>query len=83
MKTKTTTHNGHGNILMTLSSAKLRQAADLREKIDGLQHEFNELVRVTPNIIAPTRTMSASARRKIAAAQRKRWRLIRAEKAKA
>lgn len=70
------------NILMTLTPAKLRQAAEIREKIDGLQHEFDELLNVTPNVAAPKRFMSASARRKIAAAQRKRWAAIHAKQGK-
>lgn len=69
------------NILMTMTASKLRQAAGIREKITSLEQEFDELISVTPNVIAPKRTMSASARRKIAAAQRKRWKAIRLAKA--
>lgn len=74
--------NTSTNILMTLTPSKLRQAAEIREKISTLEQEFEELTSVTPNVVAPKRFMSAAARRKIGAAQRKRWKAIRAAKAR-
>lgn len=65
-----------------LSLKQLRDAAVLKEKIEGLQSQLNRLLsgeaQSTPT--APVkkagkkkRTMSPEARAKISAAQRKRW----------
>jgi hypothetical protein len=63
--------------ILNLSSRQLRHIADLKEKIDSLQHELSRLVGGTASLhtSVPGRKyrMSASARARIAAAQRKRW----------
>lgn len=64
-----------------LSPKQLRDAAVLKEKIEGLQAQLNGLLgNAQPTTKAPVkkaakkkRTMSPEARAKIAAAQRKRW----------
>jgi hypothetical protein len=61
-----------------LSSAQLRKAASVKEQIENLQSELAQLL---GDSTAPVkvdgrkkkRTMSASAKAKIAAAQRARW----------
>ena len=69
---------------MTLSSSQLRRAANLQEKIEGLQQELAQLLGGSSKSSAASastaekpakkkRVMSASARKKIADAQRKRW----------
>ena len=63
---------------MHLSSAQLRRAATLQEKIESMQKELAQLLgSQAPATVAgkvkKKRTMSASARKKIAAAQKARW----------
>jgi hypothetical protein len=69
---------------MTLSSSQLRRAAALQEKIEGFQQELAQLLGGSSKSSAASttagekpvkkkRVMSASARKKIADAQRKRW----------
>ncbi len=64
--------------LINLSSQQLRRIADLKEKIDSLQHELIRLVGGS----GPRRKsgMSASGRARIAAAQRARWAKVRRAK---
>src|SRR5437899_336020 len=64
--------------LTDLSPRQLRQAADLKEKIDSLQHDLAQILdAVAPASRAPTAThrpkMSAAARARIAAGARARW----------
>jgi|SRR5882672_2289631 len=64
--------------LTDLSPRQLRQAADLKERIDSLQHELSQILGVVaPANHAPTapqkRKMSAAARARIAAGARARW----------
>jgi hypothetical protein len=64
------------NIILHLSSAQLRQAAVLQEKIESVHSELELLVgAVTTPTAAPKRRrkMSAVGRARIAAAQRARW----------
>jgi hypothetical protein len=57
--------------LINLSSQQLRRIADLKEKIDSLQHE---LIRLAGGSGPRRRSgMSVSGRARIAAAQRARW----------
>lgn len=61
---------------MTLSSAQLRRAATLQEKIEAMQSELASLLGSPQSAVGPVkkkRTMSAAARKKIAAAQKARW----------
>jgi len=75
--------------IANLSAKLLRQAATIKDKIDGLQSELNRLLGNevgNGRTVAATdgrkkkRTMSAAARAKIAAAQRARWARVRAGK---
>jgi len=65
------------NYLNDLSPAQLRQAADIREKIESLQHELSTLlVPATQSqdvTTAPKRKMSQAAIAKIRAAAKARW----------
>jgi hypothetical protein len=59
-----------------LTSQQLRRAASIKEKLDALNRELRTLLDgSSPNGAASEkkRTMSAAARKKIAAAQRARW----------
>jgi len=66
--------------LIHLTPAQLRHAADLKEKIESLQNELNEL-HGAPAVAAPTeapakpgrRKISAAGIAKIRAAQKARW----------
>lgn len=69
---------------MILSSSQLRRAAALQEKIEDIQQELAQLLGGSSKSSAKSsatadkpakkkRVMSASARKKIADAQRKRW----------
>ncbi len=75
-----------------LSVKQLRQAADLKEKIEGLQKELSQLVGSTAGpVVTPVTAkapkkkagMSAAGKAKVAAAQRARWAKINAAKASA
>ncbi len=65
------------NQLISLTTKQLRQAADLKEKIDALIRELHSLLGdSTPvsAVKAPKKgKMSAAGRAKIAAAQKARW----------
>jgi hypothetical protein len=64
------------NALVYLSAKQLRQAAQLKERIDSLQAELGDLLGASDSMEAPTRAkrrMSASAIAKIRAAQKARW----------
>ena len=68
------------SILSGLTAKQLRQAAGLREQIDRLEKQLARLLGspVAPRAPVggtgkPQRRMSAAARAKIAAAQRRRW----------
>jgi hypothetical protein len=66
--------------LINLSPAQLRHAADIKEKIESLQHELSRL-QGAPAAAAPTaepakrakRTISAEGIARIKAAQKLRW----------
>lgn len=64
------------DMIQNLSSAQLRKAAAIKDKIDALQTELNQILGgavVKPVTTQKKRTMSAAGKAKIAAAQRKRW----------
>src|ERR1044071_407965 len=70
------------NAVTDLSASQLRQAADLKERIDALQGELEQILRngspqPRPNSRQNGRTMSAAARARIAAGARTRWAKIR------
>lgn len=61
--------------LINLSSQQLRRIADIKEKIDSLEHELDQLV--GGGGLKRKSGMSASGRARIAAAQRARWAKVR------
>ena len=69
---------------MNISASQLRRAADIKDKIESLQGELNQLLGNGSAVAAKPepkrRKMSAAARAKIAAAQRARWAKVRAGK---
>ena len=66
-----------------LSPQQLRRAADLKEKIDGLQAELNQILGGKGGGSAgPKRALSAAARARIVAAQKARWAKFHAAQAK-
>jgi hypothetical protein len=59
-----------------LTAQQLRRAASIKEQIDILNQELRRLLDGTTHngfVSAQKRTMSAAAKKKIAAAQRARW----------
>jgi len=62
-------------MISNLSAQQLRQAATIKDQIDGLQTELDRLLGSSNGKAASTgkRTMSASARARIGAAQKARW----------
>jgi hypothetical protein len=69
--------------MLNLSSKQLRQAANLKDKIESLQKELSRIVGTptqTQDGAAPKRKMSAAGRRKIAAAARARWAKVKGRK---
>jgi hypothetical protein len=75
-------------LVMGLSTKQLRKAADLRAKIDGLERQLAAIlvggggVAAAEPVSKPKRKMSAAAKAKISAAQKKRWAKEKAAKAK-
>jgi len=72
-------------MITTLSPQQLRRAASLKEEIQKLEKELNQLVGVTVKpaaIPAPKKKfkMSAAARAKIAAASKARWAKVKSTK---
>ena len=76
--------------LINLSPSQLRQAADLKEKIAGLEKELASIIFVGGKTQAPTKAskpakkggMSAAGKAKIAEAQKLRWAKVKAAKGK-
>jgi len=68
-------------MISNLSAQQLRKAATIKDKIDGLQTELERLLGSSNSQAASTgkRTMSASARARIAAAQKARWAKVKGE----
>lgn len=74
--------------LSSLSTAQLRRAADLKDKIEALNKELASILGGAAPVVAAKapkkkRSMSAAGRAKIAAAQKARWAKIKAAKKKA
>ena len=76
------------NTLLTLTSAQLKHAADIKEKIASLEKELAAIFGA-PTLAAKTLVvkpvkkkggMSAAGRARVAAAQRARWAKIKAAK---
>jgi hypothetical protein len=69
-------------MISNLSAQQLRQAATIKDQIDSLQTELDRLLGSSNGQAAPTgkRTMSASARARIGAAQKARWAKVKKEK---
>ena len=69
--------------IFDLTTNQLKRAAAIKEQIEDLSHEFRSIL-ATPakSGVAPkkTRTMSASAKEAIAAAQKARWAKIQGAK---
>ena len=62
--------------IINLTPGQLKKAAAIKEKIDTLNRELNRFLgglSTAGRKLRKRRTMSAAAKRKIAAAQRKRW----------
>jgi hypothetical protein len=74
------------NLLSSLTTAQLRRAADLKEKIEALSKELSSILGASAPVSdkAPKKKgkMSAAGRAKIAAAQKARWAKIKAAKGK-
>jgi hypothetical protein len=72
------------NSLSSLTTAQLRRAADLKEKIEALNQEFTSILdgSVSVSAKAPKKKggMSAAGRARVAAAQKARWAKVRAAK---
>ena len=73
--------------LLSLSSAQLKRAADLKDKIETLNKELSSILGSSPATTTKPSTshpqkrkMSAGAKAKIAAAQKARWAKVNAKK---
>jgi hypothetical protein len=71
--------------LLNISSAKLRKASRLKERIEAMNNELaNLLNEITPAplaaVVRKRRAMSAAARKKISEAAKARWAKVRAGK---
>jgi hypothetical protein len=72
--------------LLDLTPEQLKRAASIKEQIAGLQKELGSLLGMPSADGVPAnnhRTMSAAAKRRIAAAQKARWARLRSGKAAA
>lgn len=73
--------------LSSLSTAQLRRAADLKDKIEALNKELASILGGAAPVAAKApkkrRGMSAAGRAAVAAAQKARWAKIKAAKKKA
>ena len=61
------------NSISSLSAVQLRRAAAIKEQIDALENELGKLLGGAAGSGNGRRVMSASARARIAAAQKARW----------
>lgn len=74
--------------MIELTSKQLRRAANIQDKIESLQQELQRLLggsiigngSPAKSATPKKRTMSAAARKKIAAAQKARWAKVKASK---
>jgi hypothetical protein len=72
-------------MIANLTAGQLRRAASIKDQIDALQTELEKLLGESTKLarVVPSgrRTMSASARAKIGAAQKARWAKVNGKKA--
>jgi hypothetical protein len=68
-------------MISNLSAQQLRKAATIKDRIDSLQSDLDQLLGSSNSSSSGKRTMSASARAKIAAAQKARWAKVNGKKA--
>jgi hypothetical protein len=70
------------NSISSLSAQQLRRAAAIKEQIDTLQNELGKILGGdgATRVASGKRTMSASARARIAAAQKARWAKVKGKK---
>ncbi len=72
--------------IQSLTAAQLRKAADLKEKIAGLEKQLGQILGSATSSAAikspKKKGMSAAGRAKVAAAQKARWAKINAAKSK-
>ena len=70
------------SILLSLTSAQLNRAADLKDKISALEIQLASILGAAPASPGPERRsgMSPAARARIAAAQRARWARVKGKK---
>ena len=69
--------------LLDLTSEQLKRAASIKEQINDLNNQLRKIFGVSAEskaIAGSNRTLSASAKKKIAAAQKARWAKIRGAK---
>jgi hypothetical protein len=71
--------------IASLSAKQLRRAADIKDKIQSLEKELEQILSFSIKPAAPAATrkrrkMSAAGRARIAAAQKARWAKIKAAK---
>jgi hypothetical protein len=71
-------------LITNLSAQQLRRAADIKEKIESLQNELNQILGSSTEavaIVAPKkrRRMSAAGRARISAAAKIRWAKVKAK----
>jgi hypothetical protein len=75
------------SLLTSLSPQQLRRAADLKDKIQSLENEFQRILGASTKPVAAValnkkRKMSAAGRAKFAAAQKARWAKTKGQKVK-
>jgi hypothetical protein len=70
------------NSITSLSAQQLRRAAAIKEQIDALENELGKILGGGETVVASNgkRTMSASARARIGAAQKARWAKVKGSK---
>jgi len=74
------------NPLLAITAAQLRQAAEIREKIDDLERELDQILGVEPLELAASsprrrkrrRKLSRAARARLSAAAKARWAKVKA-----
>jgi hypothetical protein len=71
------------NSISSLTAQQFRRAAAIKEQIDALENELGKIFGGdgAPAVSGGKRTMSASARARIAAAQKARWAKVKGKKA--
>lgn len=72
--------------ILSLTSAQLKQAADIKDQIEALNHKLNALLGSAPAAVVATKTgktrkFSAAGLARLRAAQKARWAKIHAAKA--